>query len=309
MALSISQMNAITQELYIPKLRDNIFDSISILNRLMQKSGGFETYSGGTTVREPLLYAKTSAGGFFSGLDTLDTTDNDQFTAAEYSPAQAYANVTIDRRDELNNMGASQVLNLVQKKMMVAEKTIKDTIAENLVSDGTNADGMEGLEKGVATTGNSVGGIDSSTYSWWDPQVDTSTTTLTIAAMQSRMGACSIDTDQVTDIFTTQAVFNFYHALLAPQERFVNAKVADAGFKTLSFQGVPVIVDDQLADDHMLFLNLKYISFKTHADENFRFSGFQKPTDQNGKVGQIFWMGMLTYSNRRFQGAMDSITS
>ena len=80
MALTIDQINGLTQRKLLPKLYDNIFDSNVLLSR-MKKGDGYMKIDGGVTVDVPLEYALLSASGTYAGADVLSTTDNDTFTA------------------------------------------------------------------------------------------------------------------------------------------------------------------------------------------------------------------------------------
>ena len=62
MALSVDQLNAITEKFYVKKLHDNIFDSNPLLQRI-KKSGSYKSTSGGTQIYVPLNYATASASG------------------------------------------------------------------------------------------------------------------------------------------------------------------------------------------------------------------------------------------------------
>ena len=88
MALSYDQMSAITKKYYVPKMVDAIFDSDPLLKRYKDK-GRYKKVNGGTSLMMPLNYALTTAAGWYSGADTLSTTDNDQITAAKLWPLAA----------------------------------------------------------------------------------------------------------------------------------------------------------------------------------------------------------------------------
>ena len=82
MALTYDQITAITEKKFIPKLVDNIFNSNVLLKKLKAKE---KPQSGGDKVLVPLAYAQTSASGWYQGSETLDTTDNEQITSAEFN--------------------------------------------------------------------------------------------------------------------------------------------------------------------------------------------------------------------------------
>jgi hypothetical protein len=307
MPLSYDQLSAITKKHYVPKLVDSIFDSDPLLKRYKDK-GNYKKIGGGTSVMMPLNYALTTAAGWYSGADTLSTTDNDQITAAEYQWKQAYANISIVRSDELQNMGDAQVLDLVKSKVQIAEKTLADYIQGGLYHSGSTAKSIVGTALFLSTS-NTVGGISQSTYSWWQAQVDSSTTTLSLSAMQEVWNDCTINNSQPTVLMATRANYNRYYALLTPQQRFVDGETAKGGFQNLLFNGAPMIVGPKVPSGHIEFLNEEHLKLFVHKDEDMRFEDFQKPVNQNVKVAKVYWMGAHGTDNCRMLGALTAISA
>jgi hypothetical protein len=306
MPLSYDQISAITEKAFVKKLADNFFDSNPLTMRLKKKS--LEMMDGGTKIVQPLGYANVTASGWYSGAETLNTTDNETITSAEYDWKQHYANITISRIDELKNSGDKAILNFVKEKVKISEKTMSDNLGTGIYSAGTDAKSIVGL-RSIVGTANTVGGISQGSYSWWQAQVDAATTTLTIAAMQTLFNSCTVDNDHPSVITTTRAIYNLYYALLHPQQRFTDAETAKGGFQNLMFNGAPVIADSKCPSGHMFFLNESYLHLYVHKDENFRFEAFQKPINQNIKVAKIFWAGAFGSSNNRLHGKLSAITA
>lgn len=306
MPLTYDQLSAITEKKFIPKLVDNIFDSAPLVQRLKKKR--YERIDGGTSIIQPLGYAMNSSGGWYSGAETLLTADNDIITGAEYHWKQVYENISINRIDELKNSGDAQKISLVKQKTKIAEKTMMDRFSTGIYSAGSDPKSIVGLRVAISTS-NTVGGISQSSYSWWQAKVDSSTTTLSIAAMQARDNAATVNNDSPTVIATTRTLYNSYYALLQPQQRFMDDSTAKGGFSSLMFNGKPVIPDSYCPANHMLFLNEEYLHFFYHPEENMRFEPFQKPVNQNVKVAKIFWAGALGYSNNRLQAGLTAVTA
>jgi hypothetical protein len=305
MPLTYDQISAITEKKFIPKLVDNVFDSNPIAQRARKKC--LEKLDGGERIIQPLNYAMVTSSGWYSGAETLQTADNEIITAAEYTWKQLYANISINRIDELKNSGDAQKLSLVKSKTQIAEKTLEDKLATGLYSSGTDPKSIIGLRQ-IAAINQSVGGISQTSYSWWQAQLDSATTTLTIAAMQSRDNAASINNDSPSVIATTRALYNAYYALLQPQQRFQDSETAKGGFSSLMFNGKPVVADSYCPTGYMFFLNEKYLHLYVHKDEDMRFEPFQKPINQNVKVAKIHWAGAYGSSNNRMQAAMSALT-
>jgi hypothetical protein len=275
MALTYDQISAITDKKFIPKLVDNIFDSIPLFMRLKKKQ---KLQSGGTSVMVPLNYALNGTG------------------------------VTIKRSDELKNSGDAQKVNFVKSKMEIAEKTMADRLGTGVYSAGTDSKSIVGARVFINTT-STYGGISQSSYSWWQGQVDSTTTTLSINALQSLWGDCTVGSEHPTVVTSTQSIYDTYFGLLQPQQRFVDSQMAKAGFTSLMWNGVPFLVDSKCPSSNVCMFNERYLDLYPHKDENFRFEAFQKPINQNVRVGKIYSMLVFASSNNRMHGRMSAITA
>lgn len=305
MALTYNEISAITEKYFHPKLVDNIFTSNTLLSRAKSK-GWLQTIDGGEKIIIPVAYATTTAGGPYSGSESLNTSNNDQITAAEFDLKYYYANITITRANELQNSGKARMVDLVKSKVQLAEKTLSDTLGTDLYNVGTTANRLVGLRLGVDSTG-TYGGIARATYSWWAAQEDSTTTALSIGTIQSLIGDCTQGSSRPTLITTTQDIFDDLFGLLQPQQRYTDSKTADAGFQNLLFAGIPVIVDNHCPASHMFAINEDYIHLLVHKDENFRFEPFVKPINQNVSCAKVYFAGALAISNCRMLGKLGAI--
>jgi len=309
MALNYDYLTAITIEHHIPKLVDNIYESSALLFKL--RADG-RVVSGGTKIKQPLLYGKNTSRGWYSGWDTFDVTIPDNLTAAVYEWGNAYISVGISGQDERENNSKEAILKLLEIRMQEAEMSLMDFLADGIYT-GTDSKGIIGLNTAIGT--GSYGGIDGSTYSWWQSGVDT--TTHTEANMKDSTSSSYIH-KLLRDgwascrhlgktpnlIVTTQKVFDIYEQTLQVNARYnytsaATKFMADAGFQALEFRGVPIVVDDKCPDGHMYMMNTEFLSLYYHPDANFKFTGFKVPTNQDGRVGQILFSGQLAISNRR----------
>jgi len=305
MALTYGEISATTQKYYVPKLIDNIFNSNSLLQRMRKKN--YKSQDGGTSIMQPLLYAATTAAGWYTGVDTLSTTANDQVTSAEWTRAHIYANVTVTHTDELQNSGDSQVIEFVRSKVQAAEMTLADTLGSAIFNLGTDTKAIIGLRLAVDSAG-TYGGIARGDYAWWAAQEDASTT-LTLSALQGLFGDCTVGNDKPSVEITTQDLYDAYVNMLTPQQRFVDEDTAKGGFTNVMHNGLPVIVDSHCPALHWFMLNEKYISLYYHPRDNFRFEPFIKPVDQQVASAKILWAGQLAISNCRMQGKFNALAA
>ncbi len=307
MALTYDQISGITQKKFIPKLYDNVFLGNPLLKKMKEKS--YKKIDGGTSILVPLEYAETSASAWYSGAQTLDTTDNDVFTAAEYGWKQLYANISISGIDKYKNMGDSQIIDFVKSKVKNAEKVMAKKLSVGIYSDGTSDPlSIAGL-RSIVSASNTVGGISQSTNSFWRAQVDSSTTTLNLAAVQTLFNAASEDSDQPNFIVSTKANFNRFWSLLQPQQRFVDKDSASAGFSSLMFNGVPWVSDTNAPANYIYLLNLNYLHLFVHSKRDMEFVPFSSPVNQDVELAKVYWLGAMGASNNRFQAVMSAVTA
>ena len=163
MALTFDEISAITEKKFMPILVDNIFNKNALLMELKKKE---KPQTGGESCVVPLNYAVNGAGGWYAGAETLDTSDSDVITAAQFEWKQLYENISITRNDELRNSGDAAKVGFVRSKMEVAEKTIRNRLNTALFNTGSDSKQIAGLNAFLSTSA-SYGGISQTTYSWW----------------------------------------------------------------------------------------------------------------------------------------------
>ena len=305
MALTYNQLTAITQKKYLPILVDNIFGSNPLLAR-WRKGEVYEETTFGEQFVVPLAYATTTASGRYTGSATLGTDDNQQMTAAVFDLKQYYSNITVTRTDELKNAGDEQIISLVKSKVQLAEASLSDILGTDLFNAGTTTDGIIGL-RAMVDNSDTYGGIATADASWWKAIEDSSTTALSIPVLQGQIGDTTVGADRPTVIMLTQDLYDDLFGLLQPQQRFQDTETANAGFTNLLFSGIPVIVDSHVPASFLFCLNEKYIMFKMHKDENFKFQPFERPYNQNTAYAKIYTACILASNNRRMHGKFSAL--
>lgn len=303
MALSIGQLAAITQSHIVPKAVEQVFGSNPLLFRLKEK--GIK-YDGSLSIKQPLVYATTTATTAYSGYDILPTAPNDQITAAEFNWRQYATTVTVSSLEELKNSGKEGILGLMELKKEVASLTLEDTLGTDLQGSNTGGKSIDGL--GLLFTAAGVyGGIDPADLSQWEARAHTLITANTLAKLdiQRMIGAPTVGADKPTVGVTRQSVFDKMWALWEGQQRFEDTKMADAGFQNIRVNGVPVVVDSHVAgsdggstDNVLMFLNERYLNLFIHKDWNFKVTPIPPQRDQSLKMVRIEVVLNLACSRR-----------
>jgi hypothetical protein len=301
------------------KLADNVTDNNAILYRLKQR-GRTKPASGGRTLVQELSYQENSTFMWYSGYDPLDVSATDVMSAAEFDWKQAAVAVTISGLEQLQNSGKEKILDLMENRIDIAEKTMMNKIALGAYADGTGNGGKEigGLQHLVADlpTSGIIGGINRATWAFWQNQYrDSSNQSVTMSAttIQSEMNIMYTrlvrGTDRPDLIICDNTLWLFYLGSLQAIQRITNEKMASAGFTNLKFMDADVVLDGgnggNCPTGHMYFLNSDYIHYRPHADRNMVVLGGERMnTNQDAVVKLIGWAGNMTVSNAQLQGVL-----
>ena len=301
------------------KLADNVLDNNAILYRLKQR-GTAKPAAGGRTLVQELSYSENSTFMWYSGYDTLDVSAQDVMTAAEFDWKQAAVAVTISGLEQLQNAGKEKILDLLESRISIAEKTMMNKISLGCYADGTGNGGKEigGLQLLVADlpTSGTVGGINRATWTFWRNYYrDSSDNSITLSAttIQSEMNIAYSNIVRGTDrpdlIITDNNLWLFYLGSLQAIQRITNEKMASAGFTNLKYMDADVVLDGgqggNCPSNHMYFLNTDYIHYRPHSERNMvTLGGERMNTNQDAIVKLIGWAGNMTASNCSLQGVL-----
>ena len=301
-----------TLQNYQPTLVDNIFKDLVLLNHLNER-GRVQVEEGGTSIVEPLMYAVNNTVASYAGYDTIDLTPQDGISAAEYQWKQMAASIAISGIEEAKNRGTEAIIKLLNAKIQQSEMSLKSSLNSMLYSDGTGNGGKDfnGLGNIVGTQNNSVGGIDSTTNTWWNPtQATNMAATLSLVNMADVYNRASKGSDVADLIVTNNSLYEKYESLLTPNVRYQDVAKANAGFQNLMFKQTPMVFDLALATDAsaapMYFLNTKYLKLTGMTSHWFATTDFQNGTvaGVDARYALVMAFGELTCSNRSRQGYM-----
>jgi hypothetical protein len=289
-------------------LEDNVFTARPLVNFLTSR-GRLDTLSGGAKIIEPLMYAKNTTAGSYSGYDTIGTTPQTFLTAAEYAWRQYAATISINGLEEAQNDGEAEILSLLSARTEQTEETISENFDQMFFLDGTGNAGKDwlGLAAIVSTTV-VLGNIDPATNAWWQAVV--------------KAGGVRSD-DDWTNAFntaskgnnrpdfglTTQVLYEAYESSLAPSLRLQSNREADARFEHLMFKNVPLYFDTYCQSGVTYFLNSKYLKLKGHRKVWFKNTPFVKPSNQDARFAQVLCYGNLVTSNRSRQAKITGQTA
>lgn len=300
-------------------IADNMSKNNALLFRL-NKRGRVKPVSGGRTIVRELSYAENSTFQRYSGYEILNVSPSDVISAAEFDWKQASVAVTISGLEQHQNSGEDAILDLLESRIEVAEKTMQNNLSQDMYSNGTASSGKQigGLQLLVADTPTSgtVGGINRATYSFWRNQTFPTSSSGGSAAsatniqryMNTLYQRCSRQTDRPDLILADTNFYNFYLGSLQAIQRITDDTMAQAGFQSLKYMGADVVFDGGIGGgcpaNHMYMLNTNYLFWQPHRDRNMVPLSSVQSINQDATVQLIVWMGNMTMSNAELQGVI-----
>ena len=291
-------------------LSDNVSNHNALLRRL-RENGNQTSVTGRDIVRE-LEYADNGTVQFYSGYETLDVSPSDVLSAAVFDYKQLAGNVTISGLEQVKNSGTEAIINLLEARINVLEKSLMNSLSTSLYSDGTGTSGKEvgGLQLIVADAGTgTVGGINSSTFTFWQNVQTTATSSaFSVANVQSDMNTIYLSLVRGADspdlvMAGTNAYTAFLGSLQAIQ-RITSDDLANSGFTSLQYLNSDVVFDSACNTNRMYFLNTDYLRLEVAAARDFVPGEAKMSVNQDAMVTPMFWSGNLTCSNRALQGVI-----
>jgi hypothetical protein len=99
-------------------------------------------------------------------------------------------------------------------------------------------------------------------------------------------------------VVTSYTIFQAYEAVLQPQERFTNTKLADAGFEQLAYYTAPVMPSPRVATGTTYFLRFSEIEVIALEGATFTALPFQQEQAGEGLTSLYMFKGQTMVHNR-----------
>lgn len=297
------------------EIKDNLSNRNALL-KYMMKRGNYRKEDGGLTIVTPLDYASNGTYQRYSDWDTLNISQSDVISAAEYQWRQIALNVVSSGRELRINSGTSRITNLATARIKNALRTFNNNFSTDLYSSGSLTNQINGLQAIIADTNtNTVGGIDANTWSFWQNTVtDASVLSVTPSATTIENGLMlptwlTLDRgpdDQPDLIVADNTYYQYFEGSQVSLKRYSDQTKADGGFVTMKYKNADVLFDGNsgIPTNHMYFINTNYLELVVHQDADLEIMDDMRPINQDGSVVPILWMGNLVCSNRKQQGVI-----
>ena len=169
---------------------------------------------------------------------------------------------------------------------------------------GSRSNEVDGLGRivSVATSDNYLGELNGSTEKWWDNQrmaiADTSTYRLSKEDLQKAINLVRLQGASPTAMVTSLGVQREFYMLLEDDVRYVEPDSGlnlGAGFKTLSYNGMPLIADIDAPYGRIYVLDES--TMKVFSDQDWHFLDMDGSTLRQVQGYDVFEAVMARYMN------------
>lgn len=303
-----------------PEVVDNFFEPYNLV-KTFRSSGLQMVDSGGKEIQCFLESSSTDVEAFSRG-DALAKTQSDPVESAFYTRRYYAAPVIMWMTDELENAAPAKQFDMLKAMGDNAMSSIIKRVNENIAGaqSGKNILGFQDIM--ADATGATIGGISSSTSTWWESQrYTTSKTFLTQTNTNVFDGFIAVNT--LTDScrkqgatqfkhFTTYSIVSAYRSALSSAE-YAQVSLSNVtgvgGKQSPSWYGDPVTPDNDITALHWYAVDPS-VKLNVIKGANFRKTPFADMTS-NGQLGQIAYIVagvQLTTNNRRRSGVATALT-
>ena len=256
------RVTSITRAKILPGIVDQIVKDSPTLFRLLKKGS---RQDGGKRIEQVVRYANSTQGGWYSGLDTLNTAYEDTRTRAYWEWRQAHQPIVFANINIARNGGTEKVLDLLKTEAEDAKLALQDKFGTALYT-AQSGDQIESLVDACddGTNVSTYGNINRSTYTWWAGDYTASAGAMSLADMAATYDQVKSGNDKPTLIVTHESEWTSYEALLQPQVRYnftsgSGYPTIDGGFNAMMFRGTPVVADEYCTDGYAYYLNERYL--------------------------------------------------
>lgn len=312
-----------TERAIDPEVADNFFEEYKLVKA--HRAGGMSiTRRGG---KEISVRLETSGGTAesFDKYDPLAKAPIDPFESAHYKRRYYAVPIILSDTEDWENSGKEQVFDLLEHLGRNARKSLLKAINEDIAGAqaGKNMLGYQDLMADAA--GATIGGINSTTSTWWESQRYTTAKTFTtqtvtniyngFAAWDDIMDKIRIQGGNPSRICTTYSIVRAYRQALASQgyARTTTSGNVKGGINVSDeppYMGAEVMADNDIAALHSYHWDPAALKLNVISQANFRKTPFVS-LQPNGQMAQLAYMVagvQLTTNNRRRLGVATAIT-
>ena len=320
----ITNIAATTLDKMKNKLGDAIIDANPFF-KFLDTKGSKVVLDGGYKYYCPVAFAQAPGGYYVPSTATSFAAsggvNEDQIQAAEYDWVFLHTYFTIHGAEKIQNMGTTQIVNLVKAKMEIAKKTLAKYLRENLfiynansISATFNGLNLICTQNGQGTLGQIEYNADEASGNWSNEYQTSHNDYSELHTHMLEMWLNIVGAAGRPKVIVSHPdVYAYYEGTTGMSKmQFTDNKLLDLGFMNATYKGCPWIVDALCTDtaagagDELLYmLDTDSMGFFVHKDRNVEVEPMKRSEAMtDADFAKILWAGNLWCNNRRHQGVI-----
>lgn len=309
MALSVTQANTVSKNVYEKKFKENVYDSHPFLKMLMANDK--VTEAGGNQIQFPIQYKALGTANNVDWGDQVSFTSVNTWTGAvlDWATYRADTMLTWEERDK-NQDGPQQIVNLIKNKTDQLKADMLYRLATDLFATSAVSGKIVPLST-IVDSADTYAGIAVADASIWAGKEDSSSTQLTRALLYSQITGAEFAEGKPNTHYTTRSLLADYNSLLSGDERYMNTREANAGFTTLTLYGNPVYSDAYMPAGYWYGLDMSAFELKVMKGDDMNISDWQDlhVAGYPRSLSKIVtWVGNLVCYRRRTSFKLSALT-
>lgn len=302
MALSIAEANTVSHKYFDKPMTQQVYEDSPLFVKI--KANRSIVCDGGTSIQFPIRYKEFGRADAVGSHEQVSFEQKETRTGGDLDWTYYNCDNMISWDERVKNAGKSRIVNLLADKAEEIRQDMMDRFSTDLYVTNPNGLGFISLAVIVDSTA-TYAGISYTDAPTWLSTEDTTTTELVLYGSNSLSYLINQATfgKYMPDLHvTTRDLASKFESLIEPQKRYQDKDLASAGFKNVTFHGVPVVGDAFCTSASWFGLCTKVFELRYHKDWNFDVSAWQDLFQAGfpramGKV--MSWSGNLLCKMRR----------
>lgn len=303
------RLSAFLSDIHTNNPVDNIFVDLPLMEKLY---GARMKKAFGRQIMIPIDTAQNSTVKSFADTEAFATTVPDTARTLVY-PGKNYGAVLAFTWEEMRETAGNdhKVFDLVEHRRKNILASVRDKLNYDLWAQSVGSKDINSVPL-VVSTSRSLGGIDSSSNSYWDAQEATSVGAFSsngISKMRSLYNdIMAVKKGRPDVILTTQSVFEAYENELDSDVRYERVDKLDRGAQELMFKATPVMFDDDCPSGHLYQLKMEHLKLVVDPDADMSFGEVQESQNSHVFAAKFVFRGQLISDNARCNGRLTGIS-
>lgn len=302
MALSVTEAQTVQSD-YFDKVQpeQQVYEEDPFLNKL--KRDNQIVWDGGNEYQWPIRYRKYSRANAVDpdAAKTFETKSTR--TGAKLARACYDIDSMITWAERMANTGKAKVVNLLADKNAEVMEDFMDRLATDLYTTNPNGLGFISLDV-IVDSAATYAGIAVADAAAWAGIEDTTTTVPAFYGANSisySLNLATLGKNMPNMFVTTRNLASALESLIEPQKRYQDIETASAGFKNVTFHGIPIMGNPFVPAGYFYGLNTKVFELLYHPDWNFEKSPWTElwPTFPRNLGMIMSWVGNLKCKMRK----------